>query len=206
MFKGVFIATLLWSLVVSTPSFAHGGGVDKSGCHTDVKTSTKHCHKERAATATKKRVAACDMPAPKAGNEGFLFGPVITVVDGDSLRAKIQGVEMDFRLSDLDAPEMTQPYGIEAKNVLSGLVASKDIVVLPLDTDSYGRTIAHVWVDGIYINRELVKGGGAWFYTEFAKGDCLFWVEQRARTAKRGLWGLPPKTHIEPWEWRKKKS
>jgi endonuclease YncB( thermonuclease family) len=206
MFKRALLVISLATLSTSPDVFAHSGAVDKSGCHTDAKTSTRHCHKERAATATKKKVAACDMPAPKAGDEGFLFGPVVAIVDGDSLRAKIQGAEMDFRLSDLDAPEMNQPYGGEAKDALNAFAAGKDIVVLPLDTDSYGRTVAHLWVNGVYVNRELVKGGAAWFYPEFAKGDCLYWVEQKARTSRRGLWGLPPKTHIEPWEWRKRKK
>jgi micrococcal nuclease len=204
MFKGTRLAILLASVAINSASFGHGGGVDKNGCHLDAKTSEKHCHKQTG--TAKKKVAPCDMPAPKAGDEGFLFGTVSAIVDGDSLKAKIQGVEMDFRLSDIDAPEMNQSFGPEAKEILVKLVADKEIVVLPTNTDSYGRTVAHLWVGGVYVNRELVNGGAAWFYQELAKGDCLFWVEQRTRVAKRGLWALPPKTHVEPWEWRKKKK
>jgi len=54
-------------------------------------------------------------------------------------------------------------------------------------------------------SRPIVRRGGAWFYTEFARGPALYDVEQEARKEKRGLWALPLKDRIEPWEWRKRK-
>lgn len=32
------------------PAFAHGGGVDKSGCHMNRKTGDYHCHRSAAPT------------------------------------------------------------------------------------------------------------------------------------------------------------
>jgi endonuclease YncB( thermonuclease family) len=207
MFRTTLLAiAFLVGFSLSDHSFAHGGAVDKDGCHVDSKTGEKHCHKDRAAKKKVQTVAACKRKAPQPGEAGMFFGPVTHVIDGDSFKAKVQGVEMDFRFSDIDAPEMEQPYGPEAKATLEKLLADKDVVILPVDTDRYGRTIAHVWVDGAYANRELMKSGAAWFYTEYANGDCLYWVEQEARGAKRGLWALPAKTQMEPWEWRKNKG
>src|SRR5262245_44519426 len=82
---------------------------------------------------------------PRAGDEGVFFGPLVRVKDGDSLVIKVQGVAMDFRLADIDAPELEQPYGRAAKRELATLVTGQQLVMLPLDTDRYGRTVAQVW-------------------------------------------------------------
>jgi endonuclease YncB( thermonuclease family) len=73
-----------------------------------------------------------------------------------------------------------------------------------LDTDRYGRTVAHVWNGEMQLNTEMVKRGGAWFYAEFAHGAALYDVEQDARNAKRGLWALPLDDRLEPWVWRER--
>jgi hypothetical protein len=38
----VFMATLI--SLASASAFAHGGGTDSKGCHTDHKTGGYHCH------------------------------------------------------------------------------------------------------------------------------------------------------------------
>ena len=141
---------------------------------------------------------------PRAGDEGAFFGALVRVKDGDSLVVKVQGVAMDFRLADIDAPELDQPYGRAAKQQLMALAVGKQLVLVPLDTDRYGRTVAQVWIGDTHVNAELVKRGAAWFYSEFARSPALYQVEQEARDAKRGLWALPLKDRIEPWEWRKR--
>jgi endonuclease YncB( thermonuclease family) len=142
--------------------------------------------------------------APRAGDEGVFYGPLVRVQDGDSLIAKIQGVAMEIRLAEVDAPELAQPYGREAKQVLASLAAGRQLVIEPLDTDRYGRTVAHVWNGETQLNTEMVKRGGAWFYSEFARSDALYEVEQQARDAKRGLWALPLQDRMEPWLWRER--
>lgn len=143
---------------------------------------------------------------PRAGGEGVFYGPLVRVKDGDSLVAKVQGVAMDFRLAEIDAPELDQPYGRTAKQELVTLTTGQQLVLVlvPVDTDRYGRTVAQVWNGKIHVNAELVKRGAAWFYSEFAYSAALYDVEQEARTAKRGLWALPLKDRIEPWVWRKR--
>jgi endonuclease YncB( thermonuclease family) len=141
---------------------------------------------------------------PRAGDEGVFFGPLVRVQDGDSLVVKVQGVAMDFRLAEIDAPELDQPYGRAAKQELAALVSGRQLVIVPLDTDRYGRTVAQVWNGNTHVNTELVKRGAAWFYSEFARTPALYDVEQEARAAKRGLWALPLEDRIEPWEWRRR--
>lgn len=38
----LLISTLLTA--TSVTAFAHSGGTDRFGCHTDHKTGTRHCH------------------------------------------------------------------------------------------------------------------------------------------------------------------
>jgi endonuclease YncB( thermonuclease family) len=141
---------------------------------------------------------------PHAGDEGVFYGPLVRVKDGDSLVVKVQGVAMDFRLADIDAPERDQPYGRNAKQELASLASGGQLVLLPIDTDRYGRTVAQVWSGTTHLNAEMVRRGAAWFYAEFARGKALYDVEQEARSAKRGLWALPLKERIEPWLWRER--
>src|SRR5262245_28689269 len=149
MFKAAWLAVLLSSLVLAAPpAFSHSGGVDRKGCHLDTKTGKKHCHPERAARL---KMAPCDMEAPKTSGENVFYGPVVSVQDGDTFKAKIQGVVMTFRLADMDAPELDQPYGDQAREQLHKLLSGKKVVMLFVDTDRNGRTIAHVWADGAYV-------------------------------------------------------
>jgi endonuclease YncB( thermonuclease family) len=147
--------------------------------------------------------AAAETP-PRAGDEGAFYGPLVRVKDGDSLVAKVQGVAMEIRLAEIDAPEIGQPYGRAAKQELASLAAGRQLVIVPIDTDRYGRTVAHVWNGSTHLNAELVKRGAAWFYSEYARTEALYKIELEARDAKRGLWALPLQDRIEPWEWRKR--
>ena len=149
-------------------------------------------------------LAAGQSRVPRAGDEGVFYGPLVRVQDGDSLVAKVQGVAMEIRLAEVDAPELDQPYGRDAKQVLASLAAGKQLVIKPLDTDRYGRTVAQVWNGTTHLNAEMVKRGAAWFYSTYARSAALYEVEQEARNAKRGLWALPREGRVEPWVWRER--
>lgn len=135
-------------------------------------------------------------------DEDILHGRVTRVIDGDTFKVKIQGVAMNFRLADIDAPELDQPYGEEARKALDAAIDGETVVMQKIDQDSRGRFVVHVWLGSVYVNRELVAQGAAWFYSEYARGDCLYEIEQEARDAKRGLWALPLGQRQEPWVWR----
>lgn len=190
----------LLSVLACTAACSHPGSVDADGCHRDRNTQQRHCH---AGPATEHASAVSTPPRP--GDEGVFYGPVIATIDGDSLKAKIQGVVMEFRLAGIDAPESDQPYGRQAAAALRELVEGRQIVVVFEDVDRYGRIVGTVWVDSLAINRELVSRGAAWFYPQFARDETLFHVEEEARDARRGLWALPVADRVEPWVWRERK-
>ena len=46
---------------------------------------------------------------------------ILRVIDGDTVSAESRGTEIKIRLSEIDAPEMGQPFGTNSKKCLSEL-------------------------------------------------------------------------------------
>ncbi len=89
------------------------------------------------------------------------------------------------------------------KQALSALTFGKLATVEPVTTDRYGRTVAEVFVNGVHVNRQMVRDGNAWVYRKYATDDTLYDLENQARSEKRGLWSLPEADRVPPWEWRR---
>jgi endonuclease YncB( thermonuclease family) len=70
-----------------------------------------------------------------------------------------------------------------------------------VETDRFGRTVAHVFCDGIHANWRQVEDGLAWCFTRYLRtpAECLP-REQAARAAGRGLWRDAAPT--APWAFR----
>jgi endonuclease YncB( thermonuclease family) len=198
-----WLAPILLAGLASSPlaALAHPGAVDAAGCHKQAATGERHCHPERVTEPARYDARR----PPKPGDEGVFFGPLINVSDGDTFHAKVQGVVMEFRLSDVDAPEMDQPYGRQARDELRALLRADQLVMVFIDVDRYGRTITDVWIDNLYVNREMAARGAAWFYPHYARNNALFNIEETARITKVGLWALPTAQRVEPWIWRERK-
>jgi micrococcal nuclease len=130
-------------------------------------------------------------------------GKVVGITDGDTIKVIKDGIQVKVRLAAIDTPEKGQPYGQAAKKFTADLVAGKIVKVWPTDTDRYGRTIAFVFVDGVDLNKELLKAGLAWHYKQYSRDPELAKLEFEARVKKVGLWKEPDQ--IAPWEWRKMK-
>lgn len=198
-FAGRRIFALVAISLFAAAARTHPGGVDSNGCHNDRKAGERHCHPERLVA---KSLSSCERKPPAAGDEGVFFGKLVRVADGDTFEVKVQGVVMDFRLAEADAPEKDQPYGEAARKELYSLLRGQSIVLAPIDTDRYGRTVVFAWVGAQCINKEMIRRGAAWFYTEFAQGNAMQFIEEEARDAKTGLWALPLPQRVEPWVWR----
>lgn len=189
---------LFTAFLLCANAFGHAGRVDKNGCHVAKSIGLRHCH-------GKATNSVCNGKSPAKGDENVLYGRVVSVHDGDTFNAKIQGAVMSFRMADIDAPELDQPYGDKARAIAAAALDGKEVLMLRVDTDTYGRFVVHVWIGDLNVNREVVALGAAWFYAEYAHGDCLYQVENAARDAKRGMWKLPLEERVEPWVWRQHK-
>ena len=113
--------------------------------------------------------------------------------------------QVKIRLAEIDTPERRQPYGSKARQALADLTFQKDVAVLYVDTDRYGRTIGRIYVGEVDVSAELVHSGAAWVYRQYSTDPSLLDLEKEAKAAKRGLWGLPEAQLTAPWLWRRGK-
>jgi endonuclease YncB( thermonuclease family) len=128
---------------------------------------------------------------------------VVGVGDGDTFTClKADRNQIRVRMSNIDTPEKAQPYGQAAKQALSDLIFSKQVRIESPGTDRYRRTLGQVYVGDIYVNKQMVAQGAAWVYRQYNNDPSLLEVEQSAKDARRGLWGLSEAERIPPWEWR----
>ena len=126
---------------------------------------------------------------------------VIAVLDGDTVLVA-RGVEhIKIRLADIDAPEKAQPYGMASRQALLERVLHKQVQINSRAQDDYGRTVAHLLLDGLNVNEEQVRLGMAWEYSHFHKDRHYRALQAEARQARRGLWEQDDPT--PPWLWRK---
>lgn len=124
---------------------------------------------------------------------------VTYVFDGDTIAVRIAGQEVRVRYIGIDAPESTyehDPFGPEATAKNRELVAGKRVRLEKdvSETDRYGRLLRYVYVGDVMVNAELVRLGYAQAssFPPDVRYQALFArLQQEARTAGRGLWGLP---------------
>ncbi|MDT7858456.1 MAG: thermonuclease family protein [Candidatus Aenigmarchaeota archaeon] len=90
-----------------------------------------------------------------ASKENFL---VSRVIDGDTLELS-NGEKV--RLIGINAPEIGDFLGEEAKNFLASLVEGKmvDLEADYIERDEYGRRLVFLFLDGRNINVEMVRNG-----------------------------------------------
>lgn len=117
---------------------------------------------------------------------------VARVIDGDTIELT-DGKKV--RLLGIDAPEKRQYYYEESTDRLKQLAEGKK-VILEKDVsnrDRYGRLLRYVYVDGLFVNLEMVKEGYAFVFitpknvkylNEFLK------AENEAKTRGIGIWNL----------------
>lgn len=135
-------------------------------------------------------------------------GTVVKVTDGDTINVLESGnILHKVRLTGIDAPEKSQPYGRKSQEYLADMVAGKQVLVESDKRDRYGRDLGKIILDGKDINLEQVKAGMAWWYRYYKKqqsqADQVAYeaAEDFAKTERLGLWADP--SPINPYEWRK---
>ena len=138
-----------------------------------------------------------------------IIGKVVGVIDGDTInilqylnngRKKLYKV----KLSNIDAPEIHQPFGKKSKKMLSNLIYNKWVHLESFEKDLYGRYLGTVYFDNKNINHEQVKNGMAWVYRKYCKDRVYYELEKQARDNFRGIWSQP--NPIPPWKYRSYKK
>ncbi|MDM7456452.1 MAG: thermonuclease family protein [Tepidimonas sp.] len=159
-------------------------------------------------------LAACGGPRP-SGTPSQASTQTVTVVsvhDGDTVRVRdARGQEQTVRLATIDAPELDQPYGPQAREALRERALGRAATLEPRGRDRYGRTLAVLWLPTDPQPQDLalwlVEQGWAWHYTAHAREQPLTerWryalAEALARSSRKGLWAQPDPQ--PPWTWRR---
>ncbi|MFQ4147649.1 thermonuclease family protein [Arthrobacter sp. LAPM80] len=96
-------------------------------------------------------------------------GKVVSITDGDTLVATVNGKDQTIRLLNIDTPETKDPnkptecLGAEATSFLSELLPVNSTIKLMYDeerTDKYGRTLAAVFTaSDAFVSAEIARAG-----------------------------------------------
>jgi endonuclease YncB( thermonuclease family) len=147
---------------------------------------------------------SADIAAKGAGRA--FTAKVISIADGDTLTVLDEyDQQHKIRLAGIDMPEKKQAFGTKAREALAAKVFGKEVDVIVIDEDRYGREVGYVYVSGPrHINMEMVREGFAWRYAQYDKRGAFVDAEKDARKHKRGLWA---DSHpVPPWEFRRQKQ
>jgi len=108
--------------------------------------SGKHLKLKPPASPTKRHATPASLPLRALSRLGLQSQHFeswqVQVVDGDTIR---YGTER-IRLRGLNAPELSEPGGIEAQQRLAELLREGNIRIVPHGKDVYGRMLADVFI------------------------------------------------------------
>lgn len=122
---------------------------------------------------------------------------VVSVIDGDTIELE-DGHRV--RYLGIDTPESGEYYAENATTRNKELVEGKTVELQRgnRDQDEYGRLLRYVYVDGVFVNAELIAGGYAKAYIfdpDDRYSQVLVQLEQYAKLRELGLWGAVEGNH-----------
>jgi micrococcal nuclease len=116
-------------------------------------------------------------------------GTVTRVVDGDTLWVNTSASQppLKVRIQGIDAPEICQLGGDQARDALKARVLGQKVTVMSGARDDYGRTLATVHLQGQDMGRWQVAQGHAWVYSYRARRVLYAQEFAQAQAARRGV-------------------
>ncbi len=115
---------------------------------------------------------------------------VVHVTDGDTLWVQPAdgGERLQVRVQGIDAPEICQPWGEQARLALVQQLLQQPVVLDTRGRDDYGRVLARVHWAGQDVGAWLVYNGLAWSARWQQRAGPYDGLQDQARDAGRGLW------------------
>ncbi|MEO7391791.1 MAG: thermonuclease family protein [Ramlibacter sp.] len=131
-------------------------------------------------------------------------GVVSHVTDGDSLwvRPAAGAAPLQVRLRGIDAPEICQSFGVQARDALAARLLHRRVAVASRSLDNYQRILGQVTLEGEDVGAWMVSRGYAWSYRFRRDGGPYATQEKTARGARLGLWAQGGA--MRPAEFRKR--
>ena len=148
--------------------------------------------------------------------------PVLKVFDGDGFLTKIAlcqltgnpkdhtEFEAAIRFGFIDAPELEQRGGCEAREFLTALIGGRKVwidILIKMDTgksvDRYGRIVAVPYLGDRNIEIEMLLNGWAWVLERYGPDEIYFEALEVAQRNKRGIWAYEDNVH--PWTFKGQK-
>ena len=117
---------------------------------------------------------------------------VTRVIDGDTF---VTETGEKVRIIGINAPEISDIFGQEAKQHLANLIDQKIIDLQPdnisNDRDNYSRLLRYVILDGTDINKQMLLDGFATAYLKynFSKSEEYRQAQLTASKENVGMWG-----------------
>jgi len=123
---------------------------------------------------------------PAAG----MAGPVVWIGEGNSFAFRtIDQRNVNVHLYGVEAPAKDEFFREEAREALAGLIKGKRVLVYGGSVDALGRMLSRVYVDGVYVNLEMVRMGAALHISKYAPHENdLCWAQAQALSARVGIW------------------
>jgi endonuclease YncB( thermonuclease family) len=163
--------------------------------------------------------------------------PVLKVFDGDGFLTRIPychltnnpkhhaEVEVTVRCGFIDAPELEQKGGHEAREFLTALIGGRTVwieILMKMDTgksvDRYGRVVAVPYLVDRYsvpmftnrfvhlarnIELAMLLNGWAWVLERYEPDEIYFEALDVAQRNRRGIWAYADNVH--PWTFKRQK-
>jgi endonuclease YncB( thermonuclease family) len=127
-----------------------------------------------------------------------IAGDTVYVVDAERSSRKVW-------LSGIDAPQLEQLYGKEARRNLSKLVLDEYVDLDTMQSDRYGRITARLIKDDQDINLQQIKDGYAWYYRhdDGLTDDLMKQYSEAEKKARKDTLGLWESKATPPWVFRR---
>lgn len=129
---------------------------------------------------------------------------VMEITDGNTLKVITSSNEtITIVLPGIDCPELTQPYGVQAKTYLEKLLLKMDVTIHIQGKDRRKNYVGVVLLRNIDVRLGLLKEGLAWTVEKDCENE-LENIRLKAAANKRGLWSQ--KSPTAPWLYRRQQS
>ncbi|MEO8223188.1 MAG: thermonuclease family protein [Gammaproteobacteria bacterium] len=139
--------------------------------------------------------------------EPVLPATLVKVVDGDTIKVRLDSGPITVRLHGIDTPERNEALGPAATKALRNLLEGEPLELEVVEQrDAYDRLVAKVFARGRDVNAQMVESGYAWAYRRYLRhkpaDEAYCTLEAAARDARRGVWSGDPSGWEPPWSFR----